>query len=250
MSSYFRFFVGRMLPGGYTTGIKGWLLKFFGEFVSFTARVFQGVLPLWREDPVFARAFLQNKTRIDMDQRRAHVLFSLARSSMDVPGKYAEVGSYRGGSAMLVSLASNNSKELYCFDTFEGFPDTTPDQDLHIWKKGEMSDVSLDDVKEFLSEHPVRFFKGIFPDTAADIPKSELFAFVHLDTDLYNSTLEGCRFFYSRLSSSGILLVDDYGMNLFPGVKSAVDLFEAEIPESGIYLPTGQYMFIKKDQTG
>ena len=244
--AFVRFFVGGLLPGGYTTGVKGWLLKFFGDLVSFTAQNFQGILPLWKKEPAFSSAFQKYKSRIDMDERRAHVLYSFARSCVGVPGKYAEVGSHRGGSAMLVSLASENNKELFLFDTFEGFPETTPDQDLDVWKKGEMSDVNIDDVKAFLVDRRVRFFQGVFPETAQGIDETEAFAFVHLDTDLYESTLEGCRFFYSRMSPSSILLVDDYGMVLFPGVRSAVKIFESEIPEIGTYLPTGQYMFIKK----
>lgn len=246
MASRIRFFVGSLLPGGYTTGLKGWLLKFFGEVVSFAAFSLQGISPLWNDDPDFRDVYQKLVNRIDMDQRRAHILYSFARKCSNIPGKYAEVGAFRGGSAMLISRASKNTKEIYVFDTFEGFPETTQGQDLAVWKKGEMHDVNLEEVKRFFDGRSVRFFKGIFPHTTDQIPESDEFAFVHLDTDLYESTLEGCRYFYSRLSRSGVILIDDYGMVLFPGVKTAVDSFESEIPETGIYLPTGQYLIIKE----
>lgn len=53
------------------------------------------------------------------------------------------------------------------------------------------------------------FYKGLFPQTAEPI-KDKKFAFVHLDTDLYESTLEGLKFFYPRMVKHGIILSHDY----------------------------------------
>jgi O-methyltransferase len=55
----------------------------------------------------------------------------------------------------------------------------------------------------------VAFYKGFFPQTAGR-PRDAVFSFVHLDVDLYQSTLEGLKFFYPRPSRGGILLSHDY----------------------------------------
>ena len=54
---------------------------------------------------------------------------------------------------------------------------------------------------------------------------------MRLDTDLYDPILAGLTFFYPRLVSGGILIVDDY-FSAYDGVKKAVDAFatESQIP--------------------
>lgn len=39
--------------------------------------------------------------------------------------------------------------------------------------------------------------KGFFPDTAVDI--EDTFCFVHLDMDIYQSTMDGLHFFWSKM---------------------------------------------------
>jgi O-methyltransferase len=43
--------------------------------------------------------------------------------------------------------------------------------------------------------------KGYFPETAQGL--NETFCFVNLDMDLYQPTIEGLRFFYSRMTGGG-----------------------------------------------
>ncbi len=54
------------------------------------------------------------------------------------------------------------------------------------------------------------------------------YALVSLDADLYGPTLEGLRYFYSRLSHGGIILLHDYHNTRFCGVRAAADAYENE----------------------
>ncbi len=89
------------------------------------------------------------------------------------------------------------------------------------------------------------FHPGYFPGTAAPL-KDTVFSFVHLDADLYLPTIEGLKFFYTRLSPGGVIMVHDYNHN-WDGVKKAVDEFTATIPETLIEIADwkGSVMVVK-----
>lgn len=78
--------------------------------------------------------------------------------------------------------------------------------------------------------------KGYFPATAEGVEAR--FALVSLDADLYAPTLSGLRWFYPRMVSGGVILLHDYENQRFPGVKRAVEAFEAEQGRT-LLLPVG-----------
>ncbi|HAI43542.1 MAG TPA: autotransporter strand-loop-strand O-heptosyltransferase, partial [Maribacter sp.] len=165
----------------------------------------------------------------------------------EVEGKAAEVGVYKGGSARKIA-STLDDRDLLLFDTFEGMPETGFEEPH---KKGDFNDTSLESVKSYLSDKPnCQFFPGFFPNTAEHL-KSEVFSFVHLDGDYYETTKNGIEFFYPRLAKGGIILFDDYGWDACPGVRKAIDEFfvdkqdeiEAQIYRAG---DDCQQMEIKK----
>src|SRR5262245_2059284 len=68
--------------------------------------------------------------------------------------------------------------------------------------------------------HRLHYVKGMVEET---IPKTtpEKIALLRLDTDLYSSTKHELNYLYPRLTSGGILIIDDYGS--IPGARHAVD---------------------------
>jgi O-methyltransferase len=55
---------------------------------------------------------------------------------------------------------------------------------------------------QYLANMRVEWDKGLFPHTAEAV-KDKVFGFVHLDVDLYESTLAGLKFFYPHLFPGG-----------------------------------------------
>jgi hypothetical protein len=47
-------------------------------------------------------------------------------------------------------------------------------------------------------------YKGFFPDSAKG-EERQVYRFVHLDFDIYESTLKALKFFYSRMVRGGLL---------------------------------------------
>lgn len=186
------------------------------------------------------------KDEIDftLNPTEAYQLFQAVKATRDINGDIAEVGVYQGGSAKLICEARNKNKIFYLFDTFEGLP--TPGEFDGSLKNGEYS-ASLKFAQDCLKSHKnIYFCQGIFPENANSI-ENKNFSFVHLDVDLYKSTLDALEFFYPRVNRGGIILSHDYGGGGEgeTAVKKAFDEFFADRPGSIFELTGSQCMIVK-----
>jgi O-methyltransferase len=141
-------------------------------------------------------------------------------------------------------------RTFHLFDTFEGLPS----EDLKIetgeaatYSNENFKDTSIAKVRKYVGgdTDKVIIHSGYFPGSAAGL-ENEIFAFVSLDADLYNPTLEGLKFFYPRLSPGGIILIHDYNYK-WEGLKKAVDEFCTTIQEVPVLVPDlfGSVMIVK-----
>lgn len=152
-----------------------------------------------------------------------------------VPGAFAELGVFRGNSAKVLNYLAPK-RELYLFDTFEGFPDKHAGGDPS--GIGGRYAASLDDVRRFVGDGPnIVYCPGMFPETAAMVPEDTRFALVHLDCDLYEPTKAALEFFYPRMSPGGLMIFHDYNSGCWPGVRDAVDAFLADKAEGLVCIP-------------
>jgi hypothetical protein len=161
----------------------------------------------------------------------------------DIPGAVVECGVWRGGSTMAAALSllqmNCQNKELYLFDTFAGMP--PPDnRDVNI-RGHTASDIlqnpqhpnyqnvlacaTLNEVRANMQKtgydlSKVHFVQGKVEDTIpANAP--ETIALLRLDTDWYESTKHELEHLYPRLSSGGVIIIDDYGH--WQGCRKATD---------------------------
>jgi hypothetical protein len=92
----------------------------------------------------------------------------------------------------------------------------------------------------------IRYYAGFFPNATLGHENSlSQFALVHLDVDLYQSTLDGLRFFWPRLAPGGLLITHDYSSATCPGVRQAFTEFFANTGEHPIPLWDTQAIVIK-----
>jgi hypothetical protein len=168
----------------------------------------------------------------------AYTIYSWARNTAKVSGEMAEVGVFRGGSARLMCEVKG-SRALHLFDTFAGLPDAS--QWDSKFQKGGFSS-SLDQVRGYLEHFPgVHFHPGLFPETARGLEQLT-FSFVHLDVDLYQSTVSGLEWFYPRMNPGAVLISHDYDAD---GVRKAFDEFLSDKPECILELAGSQVGFVK-----
>jgi O-methyltransferase len=178
---------------------------------------------------------------------RCWVLHSLARQARTLPGIFLEAGVYRGGTAMLLRRAieetPNACTQLHLFDTFAGMPDTDPSRDFH--RAGDFADTSIEAVRGRIGpDNFIHYHPGFIPNTFADIA-DEAISLAHIDVDIYRSVIDCCAFVYPRLVDGGFMVFDDYGFPSCPGARAAVDEFFAGHSEVPLVLPTGQAVIFK-----
>jgi len=131
-----------------------------------------------------------------------------AIAAVSIPGDFAEFGVYRGRGANMIESLMTGKRKLHLFDSFEGLPEN--------WTKNKVAGtfrLAAGEIPEFDSER-VLVHKGWFKDTVpvwgqkATVP----LAFVHLDADLYSSTIDALFNIDHLLLRDTILLFDEYVM--------------------------------------
>jgi O-methyltransferase len=186
----------------------------------------------------------QPSTRI-LDRR--FVLIKLAERVRDLDGSTAEFGVREGvGSALICKALQGTYKDSarhLGFDSFEGLPEPTPrdknSKGQISWFRGGLK-IPLESATHYLSdfEH-CQLVKGWIPETLGPF-SDETFRFIHVDVDLYKSTVDSLEFAYPRMVNGGIILFDDYGFDDVSGARNAVNEFFSGRPETVFELPTGQ----------
>lgn len=227
--------------------------KVFYQGHEYTLSVPSGhlVYTPWYKDPEFSRIIRMVRASgpLIMSLDRCYVLYQFARYALNVPGQFAECGTYVGGTAHLISLVMKSKEEMrefHLFDTFTGMPDLAiPERDVH--SPGDFGDTSLEYVQNRLKTFEfIRFHPGLIPATFSEITDVQLFAFVHVDVDIYPTAFECCQWFWPRLSPGGVIIFDDYGFYSYRrAIKAAVDEYFSKIGLRPIVLPTAQALVIK-----
>lgn len=166
-------------------------------------------------------------------------LYRLARRVCEenLPGNFVECGVAAGGSSALLACVIQRHSQcprwVYACDSFAGLPPPTSDSH-HAGQSAEAAgtcaapEATLREVCSRLGVADlVKPVKGFFKET---LPKDRdwfgMIAFLHMDSDWYESTHEILRYLYDRVVNDGIIQVDDYGF--WAGCRKAIHEFEAQ----------------------
>lgn len=192
---------------------------------------------------------LFRRCNLRISRERAFLLLELLKSTLDIKGDVAEMGVYKGSTSYLILDALHHSraeKKLFLFDTFTGTPPGGSADNLK--RKGMYSDTSLKQVMKTLGPFTERivYKPGLIPATFRGL-ESAAFSFVHIHLNLYASTRDAMEFSYSKVSPGGIILIEDYGLRMCAGVKSAIDEFCDRIHAPVVHVPTGQAVMFKRE---
>lgn len=132
-----------------------------------------------------------------------------------VEGDFVECGTYKGGTAAVLSKHMSVSRHLWLYDSFEGMP-TTSEKDGEVAKEWVGKCVgTVEDVKEVMSlvstsEEHYTIKKGWFDQTFCEkLP--EKVALLHCDADWYDSVALVLETFYKLIPEGGCIVLDDFG---------------------------------------
>ena len=213
----------------------GFLNVHYFHLLLFSEQIFE------KYDLNFLQILKETRETCYMDSEEKFTLYSSIKIMNNLSGDVAEVGVYKGGSAKIICETKGN-KNLYLFDTFEGYPETDKED---LLKKGWLGNTTLENVKNYLSQYDkVYFFKGHFPDTASAIVDKK-FCFVHLDVDNYQTVMAALHFFWPRMVKDGRIVSHDYNAVDVPGVRKAFLEFFSNNPEKIIEIADTQVLVVK-----
>jgi hypothetical protein len=177
-------------------------------------------------DPAFQASVTEVGAITLLDSARLANLWMLCRAS-NPSGSMIEIGSYKGGGALHISNACP-TRPIFVCDTFEGFGDLKIDPAIdRLFTKQQFTDVTFEAVKAPWAGkgRDVRWVRGYFPASARNLDLSNI-SFAHIDTDLYESTLDSLNYLRPRLIDRSIVVFDDYFRSA-EGVMKAVKEFTA-----------------------
>jgi hypothetical protein len=146
-----------------------------------------------------------------------------------VEGHVVEFGTMTGRTANVLAAAMASFRfkgELHLFDSFEGLPEATSQRDkdsFHVkdgvWSAGTLQGISPSALRakcrRYLADDRIIIHEGWFKDTIKHLPEGKKFGLIHVDGDLYQSTIDALDPMFGRrmVSEGAALLFDDWNCN-------------------------------------
>jgi Macrocin-O-methyltransferase (TylF) len=179
--------------------------------------------------------FAEAQIGLTIPRERLGKLLQVWWETRTVRGDAIECGAYRGATSLLIALLGRLNglqQRVLMLDTFAGMPAVSrydlsrqngefqppADQVAQIAKYAEILGVS----------DRIEIHEGRFTDTfAALAARDPRFAFVHIDANIYQGTLEACQFTVPRVSHGGAVVFDDYNGVCDLGARLAIDEYFA-----------------------
>lgn len=190
----------------------------------------------WVRSPAFLAAFRAVQGHTLVDVYRAWDLWLLAgQAGKLAPGDFLEVGTWRGGSGVLLALAAQHhhvKAHTWLCDTFRGIVKAGPN-DNH-WKDGDLGgaddagtpmEVSCRVVQTLVAKLDVgaTVLEGVFPDETSHWLTNRQLRLVHVDVDVYQSAADVLTWVWPRLVRGGMVVYDDYGFEECQGIAAHVE---------------------------
>jgi cephalosporin hydroxylase len=183
--------------------------------------------------------------RVNLSRFLAH--YELYKMIKDAPGHIVECGVYRGASLfsfakfLEIFHAGDRARKVYGFDNFAGFTaideeDGKDNPEIQKveggWNAGLFYEELQKNVDIFHADSFVPWGKRIFlvpGDLSESAPKfveenpGFRISLLHLDVDVYAPTLAALKAFYPCVVKGGLVVIDEYGTNSWPGESKAVE---------------------------
>lgn len=157
----------------------------------------------------------------------------------DINGSIVELGCNCGGTTIRISKILdlyNCKKSFHVYDTFTGLPPIDLNKDINQYEDNMICSVSkFSHIMEQINigRMPI-IHQGLFSEINEDEYPNQI-SLAFFDSRLYNSIFDSFKFIWDKLSYKGIIVVNLYDCDKFPGVKKAcIDYFQI-INTSNIY---------------
>jgi O-methyltransferase len=246
-----------------------WFLRHYRSIqpgVSFLPRVFQGPITFQADgmitsnncdfisEPRFKKAYqaaVATNPWTDFNiPWRVYVVCSLADKVKHLKGDFVECGVNTGAySRAIIDYIDFNSlnKTFYLLDTYQGLVPEQITEEEHKAGVGEYLNNYVnvyEQVVETFKPFNARIIKGAVPATLNQCDTKTI-AYLSIDMNVVEPEIAAAQFFWDKLVSGGVMILDDYGFPSHLAQKKAFDNFAEEKKVSILYIPTGQAIIFK-----
>ena len=203
------------------------------------------------KDPAFVAAYDRGIQGYTI-RWRLHVCLWAASHAIQLPGSFVECGVNLGFlSLAIMEYLDWNSRDtqFFLFDTFCGLDESkVSEEEIRIGRLNESREFyseCFEQVKKnFRGFRNFTLVRGNVPSTLNDVD-IEAVSYLSIDMNCAEPEIQAVEFFWPKLVSGGIVLIDDYAHRGFEPQKGAFDEFARAKEISILSLPTGQGMFIR-----
>ena len=201
-------------------------------------------LSFLRDD--FYLEILNNKSATVVEKTiiwRTYILLYFCKLAIHTRGDFMELGCYQGSTVFQIIKGTNFKKQdrrYYLYDLF-GWKEG----DEHSYFAGHDDPKMYENVSEKFSAFPfVRVIKGSVPDSFNEGVPDKV-AFAHIDMNHPVAESGALEIILPKLSSGGVIILDDYGWWGYSSQKIALDPIASKHDLEILELPTGQGLLIK-----
>lgn len=158
---------------------------------------------------------LKAHTMSDFERIRSLIDLSLYLNSQQIEGDFVECGTYKGGTAAVLSRYMGPGRHLYLYDSFEGMPPPSDKDGAEAAKWVGKCRGSVEDVHQavkLVSTDDSRYtiIGGWFEQSFRKKLPNKV-ALLHCDVDWYDSVKIVLDTFYPLISEGGCIVLDDFG---------------------------------------
>ena len=180
---------------------------------------------------------------------RAYVACWAAERGRQLEGDFVECGVNKGGLAMTVMQYidfKSQPRTFYLLDTFEGLSAKyiSPEEARNGIQPGGYEPCYEAVKKTFAGYTNVNIIQGTVPDTLVHVPTQKV-AYLSIDMNCVEPEIAAAEFFWDKLASGAVIVLDDYGWPQHIYQKHAMDDFALRHGVQVLGLPTGQGLIFK-----
>lgn len=181
---------------------------------------------------------------------RAHVACWAGARGAALEGDFVECGVNRGGLSLTVmeyiGFAGMPGRKFYLVDTYQGLvADKISDEERAAGHREGSYEECYDAVRQTFGrfENAV-VVRGAVPEVLPEVG-AEKVCYLSLDMNCAGPEIDAAEFFWPRMVSGAVMLLDDYGWLGHAVQKRAFDDFAARKGVPLLCLPTGQGIIVK-----
>jgi hypothetical protein len=176
----------------------------------------------------------------------------LASTSGTRTGTTVQVGVWHGHSAFMLQelfrVVYPNTLEKACWEiiTIDGFTGLEPTKEDGPIPQKVREHFAIPDHDHLPALDLCLQINERVPQAFKSLPTVVRYEFIAIDVDLYRPTIDSLEYFWPLMLSGGIIYVDDYGYDDYPGCRKAVDEFCAKVGIVGNFEPDSGIWWVKK----